>query len=58
VNVGAEKDYAAAYTAFVDAVAPTADQLDRAYGSRAVQHFYTPEETAGFRRSWSTRRAR
>jgi hypothetical protein len=58
VNVGAEKDYAAAYADFVAAVRPTEAQLDAAYGSRPVQHFYRPEEAAGFRRSWSTGRAR
>ena len=58
VNVGAEKEYAAAYTELVSMVVPTAAQLDRAYGSRPVRHFYSPEEAARFRGSWSTRRAR
>jgi hypothetical protein len=58
VNVGAEKDYAMAYADFVAAVHPTEAQLERAYGSRPVRHFYTADEVAGFRGSWSARRAR
>jgi hypothetical protein len=58
VNVGAEKEYAAAYADFVAAVHPTEAQLERAYGSRPVRHFYAPEEAARLRGSWSAGRAR
>ena len=56
VNVGAEKDYATPYASFVSAVRPTAAQMDRAYDSRLVRHFYSPGEIDQLRAAWSTRR--
>lgn len=53
VNVGAEKDYAPLYESFRAAVRPTSEQLDRAYRSRVVRHFYSPDEIARFRALWS-----
>ena len=52
-NVGAEKDYGELYDAFVAALRPPTDVIDRAYSSRLVQHFYSPEEIARFREFWS-----
>jgi hypothetical protein len=54
VNVGAEKEYAELYEALLGAVRPTGAQLDRAYGSRVVRHFYGPDEIHRFRRLWTT----
>lgn len=53
VNVGAEKGYAEVYESFRASVRPTASQLDCAYRSRAVQHFYKTEEIARFRAHWT-----
>ncbi len=53
VNVGADKDYAELYEAFRVAVRPDKAQLDRAYGSRLVQHFYSNDEIARFHALWS-----
>ena len=53
VNVGSEKTYADAYASFLRALEPTAAQLDRAYSSRLVRHFYAPDEIAGFRARWT-----
>lgn len=53
VNVGAEKDYAELYEAFRLAIRPDAEQLDRAYGSRLVRHFYSAGEINRFRALWS-----
>jgi hypothetical protein len=52
-NVGAEKDYAALYESFLATVRPSQAQLDRAYGSRVVRHFYTEAEIDGLRGRWS-----
>ena len=52
VNVGAQKDYAATYASFTAALRPSAAQLDRAYGSRVVQHFYSSDEIDRFRAVW------
>jgi hypothetical protein len=53
LNVGAEKQHADLYRAFRQAVLPTAAQLDHAYGSRLVRHFYSGEEIDRFRALWS-----
>jgi Putative capsular polysaccharide synthesis protein len=53
VNVGAEKDYSELYEGFRAAVRPTSTQLDRAYGSRLVTHFYSADEIARLRAAWS-----
>lgn len=53
VNVGSEKAYADAYASFLRALEPTEMQLDRAYSSRMVRHFYKPDEIAGFRARWT-----
>ncbi len=52
-NVGVEKGYGELYESFRAAVRPTASQLDCAYRSQAVQHFYTAEEIDRFRARWS-----
>ena len=38
---------------FVDTLRPSNAALDRAYSSRVVSHFYTPEEIEGFREHWA-----
>jgi hypothetical protein len=53
VNVGADKAYAGLYESVRSALRPTTAQLDRAYGSRLVRHFYSREEIARLRRGWS-----
>jgi hypothetical protein len=53
LNVGAEKAYAGLYERFTGSLRPSSAELDRAYTSRAVQHFYSPEEIARFRARWS-----
>lgn len=53
VNVGADKSYAALYDRFRRSIRPTPEQLDRAYGSRMVRHFYTEGEINRFRMVWS-----
>ena len=55
-NVGLDKGYADLYRAFLHALQPTPRQLDRAYGSRFVRHFYSAEEIDRFRRLWSSPR--
>lgn len=57
VNVGADKDYADTYAAFLRALRPSPAQLERAYGSRLVQHFYSRDEIDWFRSVWSPERA-
>lgn len=52
-NVGAEKTYAHVYQQFLQSVRPTPEQLERAYSSRLVQHFYSPREIDQFRTLWS-----
>jgi Putative capsular polysaccharide synthesis protein len=54
-NVGADKDYADLYADFLDAVRPSDEVLDRAYGSALVRHFYSPAEIASFRARWTRR---
>jgi hypothetical protein len=56
VNVGAEKDHAALYARFRAALRPSDAQLDRAYGSRVVRHFYSADEIDRFRTLWSSAR--
>lgn len=53
VNVGSEKTYANVYRQFIRSVRPTPEQLERAYSSRLVQHFYSPREIDRFRALWS-----
>jgi hypothetical protein len=55
VNVGSEKPYGELYSAFVSALKPSREVLDRAYSSRMVRHFYSPDEIARFRDVWSVR---
>jgi hypothetical protein len=54
-NVAEDKDYAELYRAFLQAVRPSGEVLERAYGSRLVRHFYSPAEIASFRARWSGR---
>jgi hypothetical protein len=54
-NVGVEKEYGALYRPFIEAVRPSAEVIERAYSSRLVRHFYTPDEVARFRSFWSDR---
>lgn len=53
VNVGTDKDYADLYASFTQALRPTPHQLERAYASRPVRHFYSPGEIDGFRARWA-----
>jgi hypothetical protein len=53
VNVGADKDYGELYAAFLGSLRPTRAQLDDAYSSRLVRHFYSPTEIDRFRARWT-----
>jgi hypothetical protein len=53
--VGAEKAYGDLYRRFLDGLHPPAEAIERAYSSRLVRHFYSPEEIARFRRRWADR---
>jgi hypothetical protein len=53
LNRGVEKGYAELYRSFCASLRPTAAQLDHAYGSRLVRHFYSAEEIDRFRTLWS-----
>jgi hypothetical protein len=53
LNVGADKDYAGIYDELRAALRPTDEQLQRAYGSRLVRHFYSPVEIDRFRALWT-----
>jgi len=54
-NVGSEKDYAELYQAVLDGLRPSAAVIERAYSSRLVHHFYSPDEISRFREHWSAR---
>ena len=54
-NVGADKAYGDLYRAFAAALRPSSDAIDRIYSSRLVEHFYSSEEIARFRKFWSVR---
>jgi hypothetical protein len=54
-NVGVEKEYGALYRPFISAVRPSDAVIERAYSSRLVKRFYSPEEIDGFRTFWSDR---
>lgn len=54
-NVGADKGYAPLYDELRAAIQPTPAQLDRAYASPFVRHFWSPEEIAAFRALWRDR---
>lgn len=54
VNVGAEKEYADIYGSFIRAVRPSSTQVEQAYASRLVQHFYSRDEIDRFRSLWAT----
>jgi hypothetical protein len=54
-NVGSDKTYGDLYRAFVAALRPSADAIERVYSSRLVEHFYSSEEIARFREFWSVR---
>jgi len=51
-QVAEEKAYASLYRRFRAALRVPEPQLDRIYGSRYGQHFYTDAERAGFRSRW------
>lgn len=51
-NVSSKKSYASIYKRVREAVAMPKPLIERAYNSRYVQHFWTPEEIAGFRAKW------
>lgn len=53
VNVGADKSYADLYEQLRQSLRPSPRQLDAAYGSRVVRHFYTEPEIDRFRMVWS-----
>jgi len=54
-NAGADKAYAGLYRDFVAALRPPPDVIDRAYSARQVEHFYSSDEIARFRKFWSVR---
>lgn len=56
-NVGDTKGYADLYRRFRETIALPSSYLDRLYGSRLAQHFYTPDEIAAFRARWRERKA-
>ncbi|MFO7713620.1 putative capsular polysaccharide synthesis family protein [Desulfosarcina sp.] len=51
-NVSAQKDYGRLYDAVRKSIHFPDDFIDRMYTSRLVQHLYTDDEIAGFRRRW------
>jgi hypothetical protein len=53
LNVGADKEYGGLYQGFLRSLHPSEAQLDRAYTSRLVRHFYTPTEIDRFRTRWT-----
>lgn len=54
LNLGADKGYADLYEAFGRALRPSPDQLEVAYESRVVRHFYSGVEIDRFRARWAT----
>lgn len=50
-NIGEEKPYAELYNEFKKHPLPV-DYIDRGYGSRFANHFYTRDEIAAFRKRW------
>ncbi|MGE0683644.1 MAG: putative capsular polysaccharide synthesis family protein [Candidatus Binatia bacterium] len=52
-NVGKKKAYAHYYKPFLERIQLPAAYLDKMYGSRYVQHFYSPEEIHEFRKRWT-----
>ena len=52
-NAAERESYAAAYQRFLADVRFTPAYLERMYGSRLAQHFYTDVERAAFRDRWS-----
>jgi len=52
VNVSGDKPYAEVYKAFLDAIRLERGYLDEVYATRVAEHFYTPEQLAGFRATW------
>jgi hypothetical protein len=56
-NQASEKGYGRVYEEFVRALRPSAEQLDAAYESRLVKHFYSAEEIERFRELWSVTRS-
>ena len=52
-NVSESKDYAQIYQRFKTEICLPDSYLERMYSSRLAQHFYSPEEIAGFRTHWT-----
>lgn len=53
VNVSSDKPYAKIYQDFTQSLVIPAFYLDRMYGSKYTQHFYSAEEICRFRSKWS-----
>lgn len=51
-NIGGEKIYAPIYAKFKKDVILPASYVDKMYCSQYAEHFYSPEEIAGFRKKW------
>lgn len=51
-NDGSTKAYADLYRKFLADFRVRPEELDALYGSQVVRHFYSPEESAGFRERW------
>ncbi len=51
-NEASDKVYADVYRRFKQLLKLPGEYLDQIYASRYCQHFYTPEELAGFRARW------
>lgn len=51
-NVGAQKDYAAPYRAFLERATFSGEILQRVYESRFARHFYSADELERFEQRW------
>jgi hypothetical protein len=51
-NVASDKEYGGLYREFVEELKLPKEYLDRVYGSKMANHFYTESELATFRRCW------
>jgi hypothetical protein len=54
-NSATEKQYASLYRTFQSFFSLKQEELDKIYGSRFPQHFYTPEEITKFKQRWMKR---
>lgn len=52
-NISSEKGYYALYRKFLDDIVLPESYIDRMYGSKYAQHFYSEEEIRAFRARWT-----